>query len=287
MFRLFERALFTFATMLLLAMSTAPATARATPRQAPPRIDVALQELQDWVPSLSSELAGRRVLDFGSGLGLQSVAMACRGAVEVVGVEIVERGRAAGAALAAQHGVADRVRFVPSIGAHERDRFDLCISLNSMEHFTDPLRVLQEIRGALRPGGRLLLTFSPPWFAPYGAHMAYFTPLPWVHLLFPERVVMAVRSRYRDDGAQRYEEVEGGLNRMSLARFERLVQAAGFEPVELRYSAVRGLPGVTRIPLLRELLTNRVTAVLQRPLMDPPAADPLRLQGSATRRAIA
>ena len=37
------------------------------------------------------------------------------------------------------------------------------------------------------------------------------TKLPWVNLLFPERVVLAVRSRYRTDGATRYEDCGGGL----------------------------------------------------------------------------
>lgn len=286
MIRTIEKAVISLATMLLLAVSSAPATARSTPRQAPPRVDSALNELHDWIPDLRSNIDGCRVLDFGSGAGVQAVALAENGATEVVGVEISDPGRQAGAELAAQRSVDGRVRFVHRIGADERGHFDTCISLNSMEHFSDPQGVLEEIRSALRPGGRLLLTFAPPWYSPYGAHMAYFTSVPWVQLLFPERVVMAVRSRYRDDGAQRYEDVTGGLNRMSLAKFERLVSAAGFEMVERRYTAVKGLPLITRVPLLRELLTSRVTAVLQRPLEEAlPSPTEGRNAGSEGTRA--
>lgn len=288
MIRLLEKAVLALATLLLLSLSSAPATARSLPRQPPARVDIALNELHETIPDVRSSIVGRRVLDFGSGVGAQSVALAENGATEVIGVEISDSGRQTGAELAAQRGVDGRVRFVQKIGSDEKGHFDTCISLNSMEHFSDPQGVLEEIRSALRPGGRLLLTFAPPWYSPYGAHMAYFTSIPWVHLLFPERAVMAVRGRYRNDGAQRYEDVTGGLNRMSLAKFERLVRDAGFEMVELRYTAVKGLPLVTRIPFLRELLTSRVTAVLQRPL-DParPSRSPHQAAESEDERATA
>lgn len=254
-----------FATIVLLALSAPPGKARTAPRVQQVRPDAALAELRACFPELKSMIAGRRLLDFGSGEGMQAVALAQCGAREVTGVEINPAGRERGAELAALHGVGDRVRFVTSVDEVEPGYYDACISLNSMEHFDEPLLRLQEMRACLRPGGLLLVTFAPPWYAPYGAHMAYFTKVPWVHLLFPEEAVMAVRSRYRSDGARRYEDVPGGLNRMSVARFERLVAAAGLEVVARRDAAVRGLPGLTRLPLLRELATNRVTAVLRVP----------------------
>ena len=260
-----RRLLVACATIVLLALSAPPGKARAAPRVQQVRPDAALAELRACFPELKTMVAGRRLLDFGSGEGMQAVALAQCGAREVVGVEINPAGRARGAELAALHGVADRVRFVNSVDEVDGGGYDACISLNSMEHFDQPLLRLQEMRACLRPGGLLLVTFAPPWYAPYGAHMAYFTKVPWVHLLFPEEAVMAARSRYRSDGARRYEDVPGGLNRMSVARFERLVEAAGLEVVARRDAAVRGVPGLTRLPLLRELATNRVTAVLRVP----------------------
>ncbi|CAN5864331.1 hypothetical protein BH24ACI4_BH24ACI4_08100 [soil metagenome] len=59
--------------------------------------------------------------------------------------------------------------------------------------------------------------------------MVHFTKLPWVNVLFSERTVMQVRARFRDDGATRYEEVVMGLNRMTIARFERLIRASGMK----------------------------------------------------------
>ena len=77
--------------------------------------------------------------------------------------------------------------------------FDIVLSHNSMEHFGDPARILDVMKSALKPDGRLYITFGPPWYAPYGSHMHFFTRVPWVNLLFSERTVMAVRARYRND----------------------------------------------------------------------------------------
>ena len=91
-----------------------------------------------------------------------------------------------------------------------------------------------------------------------------FTRLPWVSLLFHERTVMNVRSRYRSDGARRYEDVEGGLNRMSVTRFERLMRESGLQIQSLRLFPVKGLPVVSRLPIVRELMTAAASCVLQR-----------------------
>lgn len=133
-----------------------------------------------------------------------------------------------------------------------------------MEHYPDPQGALDAMLAALRPGGVLLLTFGPPWWSPRGSHMQHITPLPWLNILFPESAVMTVRSRYCHDGARRYEEVESGLNKMSLRKFERLTDRPDMAVTSRRYTAVKSLNVLTRIPVVRELMTNRVTVVIRK-----------------------
>jgi len=83
-----------------------------------------------------------------------------------------------------------------------------------------------------------------------------------VNLLFPEAAVLAVRARYRSDGARRYEEVESGLNRMTLRKFERLVEEAGLACAHRHYRCVKRVQLLGRLPALRELFVNEVHAVL-------------------------
>jgi hypothetical protein len=85
-----------------------------------------------------------------------------------------------------------------------------------------------------------------------------------VNVLFSEQTVMKVRSRFRTDGAVRYEDVEGGLNRMTVSRFERLVHDCGLELEWSRYRGIKGLDWATKLPGARELLTTLITCVLRK-----------------------
>jgi hypothetical protein len=119
------------------------------------------------------------------------------------------------------------------------------------------------MKSALKSDGKLLVTFGPPWYAPYGSHMQFFTRMPWVNILFSERTVMRVRARYRSDGAMRYRDVESGLNQMTVAKFEALVKRNGLLLEEGRYQCIKGLNGLGRIPFLRELFVNHISCVLR------------------------
>jgi SAM-dependent methyltransferase len=215
-------------------------------------------------PELLDRVRGKRVLDFGCGPGTQSVALAVAGAASVVGVDLNPRALEKARRSAEEHGVSERLQFLEALGPNHRALFELVFSQNSMEHFRDPNAILRTMSNALAPEGEMVVTFGPPWFAPYGAHMDYFTKLPWVHLLFPERTIMAVRAYYRSDGAAKYEDIEGGLNRMSVRKFRRLVQASGLRVVRLTTEPVKGQRLLSKIPFLGEMFTSHVTAVLGR-----------------------
>ena len=188
--------------------------------------------------------------------------MAIKRARYVLGVDPMLASIERAQALGQSHGLTDRVEFARTLGSQWTGRFDIVISQNSMEHFKDPQGEILRMKNALAEGGKLLITFGPPWFAPYGSHMMFFTRFPWVNLLFSELTVMRVRSRYRDDGVSHYGGTEEGLNKMSVAKFERIVKSCGMKVVYRKYEGVKRLPAVTSLPLLRELLTNHITVVL-------------------------
>lgn len=218
------------------------------------------QEFQEF----DGHLIGKTVIDFGCGGGWQSVAMVQAGAKRVLGVDTNPMCLNDARSLADRLGIpADRLAFVSTLSGGT-DRFDLVISQNSFEHFPDPASTLRQIVSAMHVGGELFISFGPPWLAPYGSHMHFFTRVPWVNILFPEEAVMRVRSRFRHDGARRYEDVESGLNKMTVARFERLVHESGLRCLWKRYRCVKGLNLLQALPRLRELAINHVSCVLRK-----------------------
>ena len=221
-------------------------------------------------PDVWTTFAGKKVLDYGCGNGGEAVAAAMRGADMVYGVDVRSRMLASAVACAAVQGVADRCVFLnASTQAGEiealRGRLDVIYSLDCFEHYPEPEAILRSARDLLAPGGTLLVSFGPPWKHAYGAHMSFFCQLPWVHLLFKEETILAVRSLYRHDGAKRFEEVDGGLNRMTVRRFDDLVRRGGFQVASLRPTPVRGWTWLVRSSLLREYFTSVVQCVLAKP----------------------
>jgi len=246
------------AERLLLSLSRQPTTTAGNACS----LENALSLLSSSFPGFESGIAGNEILDFGCGEGLQSAAMGLRGAKRVLGLDINPRSLEHARMLAADLRLHD-VKFAERLEPRDRGAFDIVISQNSMEHFPDPGAVLEEMKSALKPKGRILITFGPPWFSPYGSHMSFFTPVPWVNILFPQSAVMQVRSRYISDGAIRYEEVEGGLNRMTVHKFERLVEGCGLSQTYRRYQCVKRLDFLSKLPLARELLVNHIACVLE------------------------
>ena len=82
------------------------------------------------------------------------------------------------------------------------------------------------MRAYLGPQGRIAIAFGPPWFHPLGGHS--FSVFPWAHLIFTEASLIRWRSDFKHDGAQRFADVDGGLNGMTIRRFRRLLDESGF-----------------------------------------------------------
>jgi SAM-dependent methyltransferase len=139
---------------------------------------------------------------------------------------------------------------------------DVVVSLDSFEHFDDPAAILDTMAKLLRPGGIVAVSFGPTWYHPLGGHLV--SVFPWSHLIFSEAALMRWRADWRTDGATRFSEVEGGLNQMTIRRFERIVQDSPFRVVHLEAVPIRKLrPLASRIT--REFTTALVRCTLQLP----------------------
>ncbi|MCP1677160.1 SAM-dependent methyltransferase [Natronocella acetinitrilica] len=225
-----------------------------------------LSLLKKESPNLIDALRGMRVVDFGCGHGAQSVALRVDADAYVLGLDTNEK------AIALANKLKDKVVgsdsklvFSAKVEKEFLSSFDVVISQNAMEHYPDPLGALRSMRELLRPGGKAFITFGPPWFAPYGSHMHYFCKLPWVNVLFPEKTVMNVRKNYRSDGAMKYEDVESGLNKMSVEKFKKIVRESGFLEECTVLRRVKGIDAFGKLPLFKEMLVNGVTSTLTNP----------------------
>lgn len=166
--------------------------------------------------------AGKIVIDFGCGEGSEAIEIASQGAKRVIGLDIREDSLATARQRAASAGVQDTCCFTTSTN----ELADVVVSMDAFEHFSDPAAILRIMDSLLRPEGEVLVSFGPTWYHPLGGHV--FSVFPWSHLIFSEEALLLWRSTFKTDGATRFSEVTGGLNQMTIARFQALVAASPF-----------------------------------------------------------
>jgi cyclopropane fatty-acyl-phospholipid synthase-like methyltransferase len=227
--------------------------------------------------------SGSTVLDVGCGNGDLAIGLAKAGARRVVGIDVDPVRIECARRNAESEGVEGVVQFECLDFAKRfepREEFDLAFSIGTFEHVLDPRACLRKIFLSLKPGCTFGARFGPLWHSPYGAHTGEFTPVPWVHALFPEKAVLRVRREmYRpDQDVERYEDIDGHLNRMTFKRFRREVAEAGFRAERLRLNPEkdRKWMGVLKplnsvlghLPGFRELCALSLMAVLRRPAND-------------------
>jgi SAM-dependent methyltransferase len=181
------------------------------------------------------EVRDQTVIDFGCGVGTQAIEMAQHGARKVIGLDIRESMVEAARRAAQNAGLAERCVFTTATD----EQADLIFSLDSFEHFDDPAEVLRVMRRLLRDDGSVRISFGWPWYHPLGGHL--FSVFPWAHLIFTERALLRWRSDFKDDGATRFCEVDGGLNGMTIRRFEELIGQSDFRIAEFEAVPIKKL----------------------------------------------
>jgi 2-polyprenyl-3-methyl-5-hydroxy-6-metoxy-1,4-benzoquinol methylase len=143
--------------------------------------------------NVRSEIAGKSLLDFGSGYGGRTLeyVRTC-GVGRACGVEPFQICIEAGRALAAKHSLSDRVEYrlctqdkIP----YGNEEFDAVISFDVLEHVADPRVSMRELMRVMKPSGKLYAVF-PIYRGALSHHLDYLTMVPGLHLLFsPERIL--------------------------------------------------------------------------------------------------
>ena len=203
------------------------------------------------------QITGKVVIDFGCGEGADAVEMALKGARRVIGIDIREDVLQAARRRALEAGVQNVCSFTTST----KEPADVVVSVDAFEHFADPAEILRTMNALLRPTGEVLASFGPIWYHPLGGHL--FSVFPWAHLIFSEKALINWRSTFKSDGATRFSEVAGGLNQMTIARFEKLVAASPLQFAQLELVPIRKLRRFHN-RLTREFTTAVVRCRLRR-----------------------
>lgn len=151
----------------------------------------------------ASWLAGKDVVDLGSGYGGRTVRYAEQGAKSVVGIEIDHRQVDQARQFSIEKG--SKAQFLLGTGENiplPDSSADLILMYDVMEHVVDPKEIVAECYRVLRPDGELAVVFPPYYSFHGGSHLhGYACRLPAMNLLFPSGALkLAAKARLQEMG---------------------------------------------------------------------------------------
>jgi SAM-dependent methyltransferase len=208
---------------------------------------------EDSVAQLSrwADLDGATLLDVGGGPGYFARAFRAAGAtyvgLEPDAGEMAARGAPEPGTLRAS-GEALPVRTAA---------VDVCYSSNVLEHVRRPWVMADEMVRVTRPGGVVLLSFTP-WLSPWGGHET----APW-HYLGGARARRRYRRRTGHEPKNRYGESLFAVSAGAAVRWARRCPDADLLAVLPRYHPWWAA-WIARVPGLREVASWNVVLVLRR-----------------------
>jgi len=216
-------------------------------------------KLRTLLPGIETEIKDKVVLDFGCGAGADAREMVVLGAKRVIGLDISEKWLHLARQQAENAGIAGQCEFVTNFS----DPVDIVVAIDSFEHFADPEAVVQTMYCLLDAGGCAFISFGPTWYHPLGGHL--FSVFPWAHVLLKEEALIRWRAQFKNDGATTFREVEGGLNQITIRRFEALIKKSPFTIEQFELVPIRRLKRLHN-RFTREFMTAVVRCRLRKPM---------------------
>jgi SAM-dependent methyltransferase len=214
---------------------------------------------------------GAKVLDLGCGHGALSLSIAEAGADEVLGLDLDARRICfANEVLNERYPtLRNKVSFAVEdiVKLTKPGYFDYVISKDSFEHIEGLNTVIAAVEHLLKPGGKIIVGFSPLYYSPFGDHGRLQLPRGlWLHALLPEQATLGWLS-FRS-GKKFHVTSDIGLNKLTPRQFHSLFSQSTWKPITVRYNrgSRRLLPLMSRlrrISWLERYFTVSIYAVFE------------------------
>jgi SAM-dependent methyltransferase len=263
-------------TFTLLPPAITAAKGLSADQKAEKYFDYEVRKARSFDQTFDLSARGKVVLEIGSGFGGYVYHALTTGAAFVYAVEC------------------DRVRFEVSAGLLTRKydannyailnadarelsevpsgTVDLVVSDAVIEHIQQLDRVFREIARVLRPGGRACLSTSPIWYTWNGGHIARYVPIPWAHIVLPDRIIFGIFDRqfaagdYPPDALNNIRQLYATIGRLSLRKLQNCINGSGLRLDDLRNITRSKLKhALMKLPLGQEVFAGNIAVTLTKP----------------------
>jgi SAM-dependent methyltransferase len=201
----------------------------------------------------SFDLTGKKILDFGCGMGGMTLWYASNWNCDVLGLDIDRHHIEIAKQIQEKFGVKN-IRFEKrNILEHPIDeKFDYVFLNDVAEHIPYAIltAIFKHLRTVLKPDGKIFVTY-PPWHSPYASHVYHVVGIPWCQYL-PEKTLLRLIAKNNRPivGEEESDLIEAykGLNHLTHDRLMKVITEAGFNVVSRTNHAV-----LNKLPLLKKV----------------------------------
>lgn len=171
------------------------------------------------IPKLM-DLDGKRIIDFGCGMGGMTLWYAKKWNCKIYGVDIDRHHIRVANVLKNKHRISN-VQFEQRniVEKPLAGKFDYIFLNDVVEHIREDylVNIFQQLSKALGPKGRIFISY-PPWKSPYASHLNHVIKIPWCQFL-PKPVLNSLIEKHNHpivgDLESNLKEAYHGLNKMT------------------------------------------------------------------------
>lgn len=198
------------------------------------------------------DLTGKKVLDFGCGMGGMSLWYADNWDCEVYGLDIDGHHIKISKTLQEKLGIKNvkfEKRNILDTPLSEDEKFDYVFLNDVAEHIQFPIleKIFQQLAKALTPQGKIFVTY-PPWKSPYASHVTHVVKIPWCQYL-PKKVIhnLIEKNNIQIVGEEESDLLQAyyGLNHLTHNKLIDVLKTSGLQPVYRKsHCILNRLPGL-------------------------------------------
>jgi 2-polyprenyl-3-methyl-5-hydroxy-6-metoxy-1,4-benzoquinol methylase len=198
-------------------------------------------------------LTGKKVLDFGCGMGGMSLWYASTWKCEVHGVDIDRHHIRIAEDLKSKHRVSNVTFEVRNIlDKPLKDKFDFIVLNDVAEHIPLPVleKIFLQLSGMLAYGGSIFVSY-PPWKSPYASHVSHVVGIPWCQFLPQGWLMRMIKRNNRPIVGEEESDLVAaykGLNHLTHGKLMKIVNGAGLKPVYRKSHSF-----INKLPFLKNL----------------------------------
>ncbi|MEZ4885980.1 MAG: class I SAM-dependent methyltransferase [Chitinophagales bacterium] len=203
-------------------------------------------------------LDGKRILDFGCGMGGMTLWYATNWDCKAYGLDIDHHHIRIAQHLKLKYEVYNAVfeiRNILKTPFREDEKFDYIFLHDVAEHipFLQLKQILRRLSDALLPDGIIFVAY-PPWKSPYAAHLFQDVPIPWSQFL-PKRFLFSLIEKNNrilvGDEESTLLEAFKGLNKLTYKKLIQLIEGLELQVVYRKSHCV-----LNKLPFLKQYNIN-------------------------------